>query len=281
MRTIYFVLLPLLLTTGLRAVAQSADTLVPAAIIVDTTVVADELVEEKEEEDEEDEAASDVESKLRNGGIPHQMWDDQEPGEWDEAGGTHFSRRAVDAENLRKLRDTKELQYKTGKVKAEEKRSFTFTAERYDAMQTGLLWLLGGLLLAVLIYFILQNDLPVFRWGRARLEGPEVVHAGPQGPFNFDAAITAAQQTGDYREAVRLRYLQSLRHLEDRQLIALGKDKTNRDYVRALSATAWHKPFTVLTRYYEYVWYGRMPLSGAQYDQLAQEFSHFSKSLRS
>ncbi len=61
---------------------------------------------------------------------------------------------------------------------------------------------------------------------------------------------------GRLRDAVRFRYLHTLQLLEARQLISPGKDKTNMDFLRELSRTAFHKPFAALiTLHYEYVWY--------------------------
>ena len=72
----------------------------------------------------------------------------------------------------------------------------------------------------------------------------------------------------------------ALQLLEARELIAPGKDKTNMDFLRELSRTAFHKPFAALTLHYEYVWYGKAPLSSGQFSQLDDQFAAFTQSIK-
>ncbi|WP_158618052.1 DUF4129 domain-containing protein [Chitinophaga lutea] len=231
------------------------------------------------EEETEDEA--DLETRIRNGKVLHTEWDNQVPGEWNDGAQTRLGIRQASPETVAALRKMKALQYRKSSTPPTDNwatRTMAWMLAHTKLLQTILLWLLGILLLAIIILFIRKNDIPVFRWGRqkdAEGETPDVF----TGPQNYDALAQAAIAAGNLREAVRMRYLQSLELLLRRELIAPGKDKTNMDYLRELATTSWHKPFAALTLHYEYVWYGKLPLSAPQFAQLDEQFAAFKNSL--
>ncbi|MCH8495086.1 MAG: DUF4129 domain-containing protein [Balneolales bacterium] len=63
-------------------------------------------------------------------------------------------------------------------------------------------------------------------------------------------------QSGDFRNAIRLMLIDSLQNLASEKMIALDKDKTNRDYLYELPEGALREHFSTLSRIYNYVWYG-------------------------
>ncbi len=86
--------------------------------------------------------------------------------------------------------------------------------------------------------------------------------------LDFAALLAQAEAAGNRRLAVRLGYLQLLKQLADQRLIDWQPDKTNQTYLRELAAgprPALRPPFAELTRQFEYVWYGELPLSPALY----------------
>ncbi|MFO7723029.1 MAG: hypothetical protein R6V49_07395 [Bacteroidales bacterium] len=76
------------------------------------------------------------------------------------------------------------------------------------------------------------------------------------------AQLSEAMRQGDFRMAIRIFYLLQLNILEGERLIHLSGDKTNHQYIRELRGTAWHDPFSMLTRWYEAIWFGEAPISG-------------------
>lgn len=98
----------------------------------------------------------------------------------------------------------------------------------------------------------------------------ENIHA-----VDFGAALAEAEAAGNYRLAVRLGYLLVLRHLTERDLIRWQPEKTNHDYLRELAGTRWAADFAVLTRQFEYVWYGELPLTPAAYPALRETRQQF------
>ena len=96
---------------------------------------------------------------------------------------------------------------------------------------------------------------------------------------DLEALALAARNAGQLREAVRFRYLHALHLLENVGLITRTKDKTNMDYLRELGRTSYYQPFAAITLQYEYVWYGKMSLSEAQYGRVNEAFEDFKNSL--
>ena len=88
--------------------------------------------------------------------------------------------------------------------------------------------------------------------------------------LDFAARLAEAEAAGNRRLALRLGYLQLLKQLSDQQLIDWQPDKTNQTYLRELAAgprPALRPPFAELTRQFEYVWYGELPLSPTLYGE--------------
>ncbi len=86
---------------------------------------------------------------------------------------------------------------------------------------------------------------------------------------DFDSLLKQAKADGNYRAAVRLQHLKSLRLLSDEGLIQYQIDKTNREYGYELSNKQLRNHFLSRTGIYEYVWYGEFEIDGKTYDQIA------------
>ena len=63
---------------------------------------------------------------------------------------------------------------------------------------------------------------------------------------NFDAEIAKAQRAGDYRQAVRLVYLQTLLYLQNASLIDWQPSKTPVQYMRQVNSPA----FTAMSHHF-------------------------------
>ena len=82
---------------------------------------------------------------------------------------------------------------------------------------------------------------------------------------DFPARLAEAEATGNYRLAVRLGYLEALKHLSDQGVLHWEPNKTNHAYLHELPAGPLREAFRVATRQFEYVWYGELPLTATQY----------------
>ncbi|GAB2525697.1 DUF4129 domain-containing protein [Rufibacter soli] len=97
--------------------------------------------------------------------------------------------------------------------------------------------------------------------------------------IDFKALIEEAEAQGDYRRAIRLHYLSTLKLLTDQQLIQWHPGKTNRSYVSELKSPALRRPFEHITQLFEYVWYGGSGLSEQRFLVVRQAFEEFNRSL--
>lgn len=68
--------------------------------------------------------------------------------------------------------------------------------------------------------------------------------------------LTKAENEKDFRESVRLQYLIILKELNEKDLIRWKDHKLSQDYVRELKDRKLRKEFRLLTKYFNYAWYG-------------------------
>jgi len=153
----------------------------------------------------------------------------------------------------------------------------------HKAVSTGFKWALWILTIAVLAYaivrFIGTDRVLLFVTGRkapslAFTTGEEDIHA-----MDIDAEITGAESSGDFRRAIRLQYLRSLKLLSDRGRIEWSTSKTNIDYLFELRGGALEEGFRRITRIFEYAWYGEMEIGHAQYQRTSAWFTDFNKTV--
>jgi len=148
------------------------------------------------------------------------------------------------------------------------------TSESYDKFWKYVI--LAGVA-GLVVYLLLRADLTGALFGRSASATPlayqtveENIHEIAFGD-RIDEAITQR----NYRLAVRLYYLQTLKHLTDRQVIHWQPDKTNRQYAIELASTPYRSDFDALTRQYEYAWYGEFPVSEEQFNRAREQFEAF------
>ncbi|RYY95530.1 MAG: DUF4129 domain-containing protein [Chitinophagaceae bacterium] len=147
----------------------------------------------------------------------------------------------------------------------ERRSSRSFFSDRWISY---LLWTVVGVgIIAALLAFLSAIDASPF--GRRRKPGIDEEGAPTEEDllsFDFDAAIAAAAASRNFRLAIRLHYLRLLRLLTERDIIQYRQERTNGAYVSQLYGTAYHADFFRITRYYEYAWYGQLPVSEKAYD---------------
>lgn len=91
----------------------------------------------------------------------------------------------------------------------------------------------------------------------------------------FVDAISAAANSGDFRQAVRLMYLNALKSLAQGSYIHWRINKTNYDYLTELNGSVLKPPFRELTRHYEWAIYGDFRLSETEYHDIRTLFLDF------
>jgi hypothetical protein len=199
-----------------------------------------------------------------------------------------ISPRNASIEVLRELRKDQSLQYEEEIEKSVTRNNglSSFLADS-AAVMVVFFWIFVGLMVVLLIWaiykFVTGSDFAFAHIGGARkkvVKTEEAVTEQEEVIVDFEASARKAIAEGNFRQAVRYLYLQTLDQLQQKQLIAVTTDKTNADYLREMRSTNWYKPFAMLTLAYEYVWYGQTTINNQQFDDLYGRFSAFKNELR-
>ena len=146
-----------------------------------------------------------------------------------------------------------------------------------------LLWvLILGSFLGVLFWYLVSSNLFIFRKKVAPLSREAEVEESGDDLFSIDyeKGLSEATARGQYRLAVRLWYLQTLKILAEKDLIHYRHGTTNQDYVAQLNRHGAFRDFFRLTRHFEYTWYGQFSLSAEAYERIKADFLQFQKGLR-
>ena len=95
--------------------------------------------------------------------------------------------------------------------------------------------------------------------------------------INFETAIETAINDKNFRFAVRLLYLRTLKNLADIGLIQWQVNKTNIKYLEELNDNAHRKTFQDLTLQFENNWYGDLPIGEIEFHSVQDLFNQFNK----
>lgn len=97
--------------------------------------------------------------------------------------------------------------------------------------------------------------------------------------LDYNTAIQEAIDQKNYRKAIRLYYLKSLKFLADKEIIQWQKDKTNKDYALEVADSNYATEFNEITRLFDFVWYGEFPIDQTLFNQTEDKFQRFINSL--
>jgi hypothetical protein len=123
----------------------------------------------------------------------------------------------------------------------------------------------------------------IFQRGATKLKTAEGAnHEEDDNTINgkdYNKLVAGAAASGNYRLAVRYLYLQCLQHLDEKGHINFAVDKTNAQYARELYGKTYKNDFALLTRQYEYVWYGNAAVANTVFESIQNNFKQFYKQL--
>jgi hypothetical protein len=201
--------------------------------------------------------------------------------------GTHMVQRAFNAEKIRAYSRQNEFSYQDG-VAADESLWSKFWKWFWRMMDRLLLnKYSGGLLkygavagfIALSVYVAVRIagiDLKII--GR-KSKGVEIPFAESEEnihEIDFKKEIEDTIAKGNYRLAVRLFYLQTLKRLNDCQVIKWQPEKTNQTYVSEISNTEQQIQFARLTSQFEFIWYGDFLIDGEKFSIVRASFEQFN-----
>jgi hypothetical protein len=129
------------------------------------------------------------------------------------------------------------------------------------------LWFILIGLAAALIVLVVFNVGGMFRRKSAKAlqfsEEEENIHT-----LDFPTLLQQALREQDYRRAIRLRFLEMLKALEDSGTIRWRPEKTNRDYLYEIAhaeARSWYREAMLV---FDYTWYGHYEAETTHYDRV-------------
>jgi hypothetical protein len=142
-------------------------------------------------------------------------------------------------------------------------------------------YLLTGLGIAALVFLILKlmgvEIKNVFRKGASSAPIPYSEFFEDINAISFEQEIENAVAKQNYRFAVRLLYLRSLKQLSDAGLIEWQIYKTNNTYINEISNEDQRTAFKMLTRQFEYIWYGEFLIDAPVYSDINSSFMDFNR----
>ncbi|TCJ16563.1 DUF4129 domain-containing protein [Flaviaesturariibacter flavus] len=260
-----FWLLALMLALGFSAGAQATDES-DTVVVTEAPVSADEQTTTVESEERSDSE----ENTPKNYLLPVRP-EDRAP----------VAARSVPPAQLDSMRRSKDYWYWNHRNKEERPEGKSWLASLFESgAMRYLFWALIALGCAALLYFFLLslNVNPFAR--RVPNADDEGTAADAEADFfsrDYDADVARALAAGDYRSAIRARYLQLLREMAGRNIIQYRHERPNGVYVSQLLGTNYFNPFFRITRTFEYAWYGEMAVTRAAYDYMEQDIDHLKK----
>jgi hypothetical protein len=143
----------------------------------------------------------------------------------------------------------------------------------------GMKYLLLTLGVAAIVFLIMKlagvDPFKVIRGKSAAAPLPYSEYVENIHEINMDEELERAASVGNYRLAVRLLYLKCLKQLNDAGLIRWEANKTNSEYSNELQDHEQRLAFNLLTRQFEYIWYGDFNIDANVFGRVSHLFKDF------
>lgn len=83
----------------------------------------------------------------------------------------------------------------------------------------------------------------------------------------------------EFRKAVRVLFLSSLKDMQDANMIVWKKEKTNADYKYEIKKRSIRQLFIDSAFFYDYIWYGENAINTVQFEHVHQKFKELKSSI--
>lgn len=202
----------------------------------------------------------------------------------------HIEKKSFSSETLRELKQDPALDYKELPTVAESlwDRILRWIAEFinsfFEAAYTtdwGRFFLYIGLVALIVVLVMTVLKVNAFRMLYSRTGSPQKLEALDENihEMDFEKLIQESINRQDFRRAIRLLFLYSLKLLADRHLILWQLGKTNHDYVGELQQTDLRRGLNELSFYFDYAWYGNFQVNRETFDKVQSAFRDFKSKL--
>lgn len=151
-----------------------------------------------------------------------------------------------------------------------------FSFEVFNPAWDVIEWLLIALAIISIIFVLLKSDVRGWFFSSTKknriavTESLENIHT-----IDYEKMIEDAVQNGNYRYAIRLNYLRTLKKLSDKEFIIWRIDKTNHEFVKEIQQNKIKKYFENITLNFETIWYGCYFIDKTEYSELQKSFLEF------
>lgn len=141
--------------------------------------------------------------------------------------------------------------------------------------------LIGVVALVFLVYKLLgMNMLHIFERNGQKGQGFLANEHENIYTIDFEKELQNAIESNNFKQAIRLLYLKSLRDLADRHYIDWQPGKTNQAYIQELKEKSFQHEFALLTNQFEYVWYGDFSLQKQHFTVIKTAFNTFNSGIK-
>ncbi|MDQ8053099.1 MAG: DUF4129 domain-containing protein [Pedobacter sp.] len=143
-------------------------------------------------------------------------------------------------------------------------------------------FLVIGLVVAIIAFIVIKIvgvDLKVLMGKSKKVTVPYQESLENIHEIDFDEQLEMALGQHNYRLAVRLLYLKTLKKLSDHSAIHWQPEKTNQAYVRELQDQPYRDEFARLTQQFEYIWYGEFAIDQTAFEPINSSFLTFNQKM--
>ena len=152
--------------------------------------------------------------------------------------------------------------------------------ESYGTTRNILIYILIAFAVIAIVFGIYRSDVKGFFFPNKNInelnvsETLEDIHS-----IDYERMIEDAIANKNYRYAVRLNYLRSLKALAEKEMIIWKYDKTNREFIRDIKQLILKSKFENITTDFEAIWYGGFEIDYSSYLNLQNNYSDFNSAL--
>lgn len=143
-------------------------------------------------------------------------------------------------------------------------------------------YLLIALFVGVVLWFIYKTWYlrPIRKKDKEIEEEDFITYEEDITQLDFEHWLADALSKKDFRKAVRLQFLNSLKLLAELKLINWKMNKTNYDYYFELAGHRSQPQFMDVTNTFEYIWYGDFAINKEHYESVAEDFTEFNATIK-
>jgi hypothetical protein len=154
------------------------------------------------------------------------------------------------------------------------------TVTAYPAWLQFVVWtIVIGVFVYALVYFLLTNKISLFAKRDTAATSSSTSEAENIFQLPYHNLLQKACQDKNYRQAVRILYLQTLKMMSEKNIIKFQPDYTNLNYLSQLNHTNYFKDFFNITHHYEYVWYGKFEVPEERFDKIKSDFESIQQKI--